>query len=97
MCTGIVHKSKVSGAGKGAQEWFPLDAVSVTYDCSYHTPMQQGVNIDFFNEAKGPSARVAVELSPTSAMELVHAILESLYRGGIDPGEAALAETPTST
>lgn len=31
-----------------------------------------------------------MELSPSSAMELVHAIMESLYSAGIDPGEAAL-------
>ena len=31
-----------------------------------------------------------MELSPKSAMELVHAIMESLYSAGIDPGEAAL-------
>ncbi len=90
MCTGLVQKAKVSGAGKAAEGWFKLDEVSVTYDCSYHTSMPQGVNIDFFNEKEGPSARVAVELSPRSAMDLVHAIMESLYSAGIDPGEAAL-------
>ena len=95
MCTGLVQKAKVSGAGKKADGWFELDEVSVTYDCSYHTPMAQGVNIDFFNEREGPGARVAVELSPTSAMSLVHAIMESLYSAGIDPGEAALGIAPS--
>jgi len=90
MCTGLIQKAKVSGAGKSSQGWFELEEVCVTYDCSYHTSMPQGVNIDFFNEKQGPSARVAVELSPKSAMELVHAIMESLYSAGIDPGEAAL-------
>jgi hypothetical protein len=90
MCTGLVQNAKVTGAGKAADGWFKLEELSVTYDCSYHTTMPQGVNIDFFNEKEGPSARVAVELSPTSAMELVHAIMESLYSAGIDPGEAAL-------
>ena len=71
--------------------------MSVTYDCSYHTSMPQGVNIDFFNEKEGPGARVAVELSPKSAMELVHAIMESLYSAGIDPGEAALGLAPAAT
>jgi hypothetical protein len=60
------------------------------YDCTYHTASPQGVNIDFFNEKEGPGARVAVELTPQSAMELVHAIMESLHSAGIDPGEAAL-------
>ena len=58
--------------------------------------MPQGVNIDFFNEKEGPGARVAVELTPTSAMELVHAIVESLYSAGIDPGEAALGLAPAA-
>ena len=96
MCTGLVQRAKVTGAGKSADGWFKLEEVSVTYDCSYHTSMQQGVNIDFFNEREGPGARVAVELSPTSAMELVHAIMESLYSAGVDPGEAALGVTPAS-
>jgi hypothetical protein len=90
MCTGLVQKAKVVGAGKKADGWFDLDELSVTYDCSYHTSMPQGVNIDFFNEKEGPGARVAIELSPTSAMALVHAVMESLYSAGIDPGEAAL-------
>src|ERR1700674_2459188 len=96
MCTGLVQKAKVSGAGKAADGLFKLDEVSVTYDCSYHTSMPQGVNIDFFNEKEGPSARVAVELSPTSAMELVRTIMASLYSAGIDPGEAALGLVPAT-
>jgi hypothetical protein len=58
--------------------------------------MPQGVNIDFFNAKEGPGARVAVELAPKSAMELVHAIMESLYSAGIDPGEAALGLAPAA-
>lgn len=94
MCTGLVQKAKVAGSGKGAEGWFRLDEVSVMYDCTYHMSMPQGVNIEFFNEKEGPGARVAVELSPSSAMELVHAIMESLYSAGIDPGEAALGMAP---
>ena len=96
MCTGLVQKAKVTGAGKSPEGWFKLDEVSVMYDCTYHTSMPQGVNIEFFNEKEGPGARVAVELSPASAMELVHAIMESLYSAGIDPGEAALGLAPTA-
>ena len=90
MCTGLVQRAKVSGAGKSPQGWFELDEVSVAYDCTYHSSMPVGVNIDFLNEKEGPGARVALELTPSSAMELVHAIMESLYSAGIDPGEAAL-------
>jgi uncharacterized protein DUF6295 len=90
MCTGLVQKAKVDGAGKSPDGWFKLEEVSVMYDCTYHMPTPQGINIDFLNEKEGPGARVAVELSPRSAMDLVHAIMESLYSAGIDPGEAAL-------
>jgi Family of unknown function (DUF6295) len=90
VCTGLVQRAKVDGAGKAPHGWFRLEELSVMYDCTYHTSMPMGVNIDFFNEKEGPSARVAVELSPRSAMELVHAIMESLFSAGIDPGEAAL-------
>lgn len=90
MCTGLVQRAKVTGAGKAPDGWFKLDEVSVMYDCTYHMSIPQGVNIEFFNEKEGPGARVAVELNARSAMELVHAIMESLYSAGIDPGEAAL-------
>ena len=94
MCTGLVQRARVTGAGKSASGWFELEEVSVMYDCTYHTSAPLGVNIDFFNEREGPGARVAVELTPSSAMELVHAIMESLYSAGIDPGEAALGLAP---
>ncbi len=96
MCTGLVQRAKVTGAGKSPDGWFELEDLSVMYDCTYHTSMPQGVNIDFFNEKKGPGARVAVELSPESAMRLVGAIMESLHSAGIDPGEAALGLASTS-
>ena len=96
MCTGLVRKAKVTGAGKAPDGWFKLDEVSVMYDCTYHMSTPQGVNIEFFNEKEGPGARVAVELNPKSAMELVHAIMESLYGAGIDPGEAALGQAPAA-
>jgi hypothetical protein len=94
VCTGLVQRAKVSGAGKSPDGWFKFDGLSVMYDCTYHMQSPQGVNIEFFNEKEGPGARVAVELSPSSAMELVHAIMESLYSAGIDPGEAALGLAP---
>lgn len=96
VCTGLIQKAKVTGAGRSADGWFELDEVAVMYDCTYHTSMPLGVNIDFFNDKEGVGARVAVELSPRSAMDLVHAIMESLYSAGIDPGEAALGTVPES-
>jgi hypothetical protein len=96
VCTGLVQRAKVSGAGKSTDGWFRIEDLSVMYDCTYHMQSPQGVNLEFFNEKEGPGARVAVELSPSSAMELVHAIMESLYSAGIDPGEAALGLAPAA-
>ncbi len=81
MCTGIVESAKVSGSGKGPHGWFKLEKVNVSYDHPYHAPLEHALNIDFVNETEGLSSRVAVELTPESAKELVHAIMESLSRG----------------
>lgn len=81
MCTMIVERAGVSGSGKGAQGWFTLDAVNVSYDHPLHAPLEHAVNLDFVNEAAGPSARVAVELTADSARRLVAAIEAALARG----------------
>ncbi len=80
MCTMIVEQASISGSGKGQQGWFPLRAVNVTYDHPFHARLEHALNLDFVNEAEGPGARVAVELTPESARELVHAILATLVR-----------------
>jgi hypothetical protein len=81
MCTMIVEKAGISGSGKGAQGWFKLDQANVGFDHPTHAPYDHALNIDFVNEAQGPSARVAVELSAESARELVRAIETALERG----------------
>ncbi|MBV6452269.1 MAG: hypothetical protein MHPDNHAH_03025 [Anaerolineales bacterium] len=78
MCTMIVEKVKIDGSGKGAGGWFTLDQANVSYDHPFHAPMEHALNIDFVNESKGPSARVAVELSESAARELVKTILDVL-------------------
>jgi len=80
MCTMIGVQAKISGSGKGVGGWFVLDQVNVTYDHPYHAPEEHALNIDFVNEAHGPGARVAVELTPESARELVQAIQAALAR-----------------
>jgi hypothetical protein len=57
----------VSGSGKGPQGWFRLSHANVYFDHPYPTPLDHTLNIDFVDEAAGPAARVAVELSPESA------------------------------
>jgi hypothetical protein len=81
MCTGIVENTKVAGSGKGPNGWFPLDQACVFYDHPDHARSERAVIIDLLNEAAGPESRIAVELTPQSARNLVHAILTSLSRG----------------
>ncbi|MPZ78419.1 MAG: hypothetical protein GEU77_18090 [Deltaproteobacteria bacterium] len=74
MCTMIVHQAKIEGRGKNGQDWFEVCEANVSYDHPYDMPLEHALNIDFVNEAKGPSARVAVELSIEAARNLVKTI-----------------------
>lgn len=78
MCTMITTQAKISGSGRGASGWFDLREVNVGYDHPFHIPLEHALTIDFVNEADGPGARVAVELTPESARELVKAIVTAL-------------------
>ena len=71
MCSYITEKTAITGSGKGPDGWFQLSHATVYLDHPYFTPLEHTLNIDFINQAAGPSARVAVELSPDSARELV--------------------------
>ncbi len=74
MCTMIVHQAKIDGRGKGANGWFKVEEANVYYDNPYELPLEHALNIDFVNEAEGPGARVAVELSVAAARKLVKTI-----------------------
>jgi hypothetical protein len=74
----IVHQAKIAGSGKGAQGWFDVCEANVSYDHPFHIRLEHALNIDFVNEAAGPGARVAVELTPESARELANTILATL-------------------
>ena len=78
MCSYITEKTAITGSGKGPDGWFQLSHANVYLDHPYFTPMEHTLNIDFINQAAGPSARVAVELSPDSARELVVRIQTAL-------------------
>jgi hypothetical protein len=80
MCTMIVEQIKINGSGKGRNGWFPLQEANVSYDHPFNAPMEHALNIDFVNEALGPGARVAVELSAESALALVETIQTVLKR-----------------
>jgi len=74
MCTMIAHQAKIQGRGKNGQDWFEVREANVSYDHPYDLPLEHALNIDFVNEAQGPGARVAVELSVEAARNLVKTI-----------------------
>ena len=78
MCTMIARQVSVEGTGKGATGWFDVCQVNVSYDHPFQAPYEYALNLDFVNEALGPGARVAVELTEASARELVAAIQAAL-------------------
>ena len=84
MCTYNTEKVEITGSGKGASGWFSLTDAAVYFDHPVHAMAEHTLNIDFLNPAKGPSARVAVELTAESARALAAAI------------EAALAAVPAA-
>jgi hypothetical protein len=78
MCTYQTQRIDVSGSGKGVDGWFPVTDASVYLDHPVHAPADHTLNLDFLNPGRGPGARVAVELDPSSARSLAEAILEML-------------------
>ena len=84
MCTWIVEKTDILAHGKGVSDWVRLNRANVYYDHPVSAPLDHALIIDFTNEAAGPGARVAVELSAESARHLVRAI-----QAALDTGQAA--------
>ncbi len=78
MCTMIAKHVEIDGSGRGAEGWITVRQASVSYDHPFETPLEYALNIDFVNEALGPGARIAVELTETSARTLVDTILAVL-------------------
>ena len=80
MCTMIAEQIEIEGSGKGMNGWFSLKEANVSYDHPFNVPLEHALNIDFVNEASGPGARVAVELSVDAALALVDTIQAVLRR-----------------
>jgi hypothetical protein len=62
-----------------------VNQANVSYDHPFNAPLEHALNIDFVNEALGPSARVAVELSAEADRSLVasiEAVLAQAEAGG---------------
>jgi hypothetical protein len=78
MCSYNTEKIEISGSGKGAAGWFALSDATVYFDHPVHAAPDHTLNIDFLNPGRGPSARVAVELTAESARALARAIEATL-------------------
>jgi hypothetical protein len=93
MCTYVTEQAPASGSGKGASGWFPLSQLTAYFDHPVHAQYDHTMNIDFANPQRGASARVAVELSTDTAVELIRAVARVLADvpgdlTGIDPAQA---------
>ncbi len=85
MCTYATVQTRLEGSAKGPDSsWFHVTDGTVYFDHPVHAAAEHTLNIDFADPARGPSARVAVELTAASARDLVAAI------------EAALASAPAA-
>jgi len=76
----ISQQAQIEGSGKGPGGWFAVRQANVSYDHPFNLPSEHALNLDFVNEALGPGARVAVELSAESARALVETIQAVLTR-----------------
>ncbi|MGI8667395.1 MAG: DUF6295 family protein [Jatrophihabitans sp.] len=78
MCTYNTEHAEITGSGKGRDGWFALSTATVYYDHPVHAQAGHTLNIDFADPAGSPGSRVAVELTASSARELVAAIERAL-------------------
>jgi hypothetical protein len=79
MCTYATVTAPMTGSAKGPNgSWFRVTDATVYFDHPVHAMAEHTLNIDLAAPAKGPSARVAVELTAESARELMAAIQAAL-------------------
>jgi hypothetical protein len=79
MCTYATVTEQVDGSAKGpGGQWFHVTDATVYYDHPVHAMAEHTLNIDLADPARGPGARLAVELTRDSATRLVRAIEEAL-------------------
>lgn len=78
MCTYETVCVCVEGSGKGPQNWLRVTQATVYFDHPVHAMADHTLNIDLSDPSKGPSARIALELTAASARALAAAIQEAL-------------------
>jgi hypothetical protein len=79
MCTYATMTTELDGSAKGPEsKWFHVNHGTVYFDHPVHAMAEHTLNIDFADPSRGPAARVAVELTASSARALVQAIEDAL-------------------
>ncbi|MDA8357863.1 MAG: DUF6295 family protein [Actinomycetota bacterium] len=79
MCTYSTEKKNIDGSAKGpGGSWFQVREATVYFDHPVHAMATHTLNIDLADPTKGPSARVAVELTAASARSLIDAVQAAL-------------------
>jgi hypothetical protein len=79
MCTYATMSAEIDGSAKGPNgTWFHVTNVVAYFDHPVHAMAEHTLNLDFTDPSRGPSARVALELTAASARELVEAIQNAL-------------------
>lgn len=85
MCTYATVHVPVSGSGKGPNgNWLQVTNATVYFDHPVHALADHTLNIDITDPAKGPGARIALELTADSARQLVAAIQEALASAPVE-------------
>jgi len=83
MCTYATIREVVEGSAKGPNgTWFHVTDATVYFDHPVHAMAEHTLNIDLTDPARGPGARVALELTPDSARRLRAAIDTALGSAG---------------
>lgn len=79
MCTYATFRTSIDASAKGpGGSWFHVTDATVYFDHPVHAMAEHTLNIDLNDPARGPSGRVAIELTAESARALVVAIDEAL-------------------
>ena len=79
MCSYVTVQIPLQGSAKGpGSSWFAVTDAAVYFDHPVHAMAEHTLNIDVTAPARGPAARVALELTADAARELVRAIESAL-------------------
>jgi hypothetical protein len=85
MCTYTTERAVIDGSAKGPNSsWLHVTDATVYFDHPVHAMAEHSLNIDLADPSRGPSARVAVELTAASARALVTAIQAALAAAPAD-------------